>query len=65
MVCRTCGVFVGAFGHDRAVINLHVLHRSTDFTNEPVLVSAYNTEDVDARTARRMKNWMPATVEVG
>lgn len=65
LVCRTCGVFVGAFDDARGVLNLEVLARRAELTREATLFTAYDTEDVAARTARRAANWTPATVEVG
>ena len=65
LVCRTCGVFVCAFGDGRAVINLETLIRASDFTAAPVVFAAYDTEDASTRSARRAKNWMPATLEIG
>jgi hypothetical protein len=67
LICRTCGVFVAA--HEpgtpgRAVINLDVLARSSDFVAPPAQFTAYDAEDVATRTARRAKNWTPATLEI-
>ena len=63
LVCQTCGVFVAAFEPDgRAVINLEVLARAADFTAAPTQFTAYDTEDAAARSARRAKNWTPATL---
>ncbi len=67
LICRTCGVFVAAFepgDPGRAVINLEVLGRAGDFTGAPVQFTAYDTEDAASRSARRAKNWTPATLEV-
>ena len=65
LVCRRCGVFVGAVGEGRAVVNLDVLIESTKFTSSPTQFAAYNTEDVETRRARREKNWTPATLDIG
>ena len=46
----------------RAVINLDVLVGSDDFTAEPTRFTAYDTEDVATRSARRAKNWTPAVI---
>jgi hypothetical protein len=63
LVCRTCGVFVAAYEPGgRAVINLEVLRRRGELTGTPTVFTAYNSEDPAARTARRAKNWMPATL---
>ena len=63
LVCKACGVFVAAYEDaGRAVINLEALARAREFTAPPLLLTIYDTEDVAARTARRAKNWTPATV---
>jgi hypothetical protein len=67
LVCRTCGVFVAAYepgAPGRAVVNINVLARAADFVAAPTRFAAYDTEDVATRTARRAKNWTPATLEV-
>ena len=66
LVCRTCGVFVAAFEPGepgRAVINSAVLARAADFTAAATHFS-YDGEDAAARTARRAKNWTPATLVI-
>jgi hypothetical protein len=63
LVCRTCGVFVAAFEPaGRAVINLEVLVRADELTAAPTLLTVYDSEDAAARTARRARNWTPATL---
>jgi hypothetical protein len=63
LVCRTCGVFVAAYEPaGRAVINLEVLARARELTATATQFTAYDSEDADARTARRAKNWTPATL---
>ena len=67
LICKACGVFVAAVEPGppaRAVINLDVLARAADFTAAPTAFTAYDTEDAAARTARRAKNWTPATLTV-
>ena len=67
LVCTTCGVFVAAYEPGtpgRAVINLDALARAADFIAAPAMFTAYDTEDAAARTARRAKNWTPATLEL-
>jgi hypothetical protein len=63
IICRTCGVFVGAYGDGRAVINLDVLARAAELTGTPTMFTAYDTEDAATRAARRAKNWTPATLD--
>lgn len=65
LICRNCGVFVAAVEPGppaRAVINLDTLARAAEFTTAPTTFTAYDTEDVPTRTARRAKNWTPATL---
>jgi hypothetical protein len=63
LVCRTCGVFVAAYEPaGRAVINLDVLARGAELTAVATIFTAYDSEDAQARTARRTKNWTPATL---
>ena len=64
LICRTCGVFVAAYepgAPGRAVININVLARADEVVGAPGSF-AYDAEDAAARTARRAKNWTPATV---
>jgi hypothetical protein len=69
LICRTCGAFVAAYesgdagAPGRAVINLNILARAADFTAAPTQFTAYDSEDAAARTARRAKNWTPATLD--
>ncbi len=68
LICRTCGVFVAAFepgSPGRAVINLDVLASRAQFTATPISFTAYDTEDVATRSARRAKNWTPARLVIG
>lgn len=67
LICRTCGAFVAAYepgARGRAVINVNVLARAAEFTAAPTQFTAYDSEDAAARSARRAKNWTPATVEL-
>ncbi len=67
VICRTCGVFVAAYEPGppgRAVVNLDVLARAADFTAEPVRFAGYDSEDAPARSARRARNWTPASLKV-
>jgi hypothetical protein len=63
LICRICGVFVAAFepgDPGRAVVNLDALARRAELTAQPTTFTAYDTEDVATRTARRARNWTPA-----
>jgi hypothetical protein len=71
LICGTCGVFVAAFepgpsspGSGRAVVNLRVLERASEFTAEPTRFTAYDAEDAATRTARRARSWTPATLAI-
>jgi hypothetical protein len=68
LICRRCGVFVAALDPGppvRAIVNLAVLDRASEFTSTPVQFAAYDSEDVPTRTARRARSWTPATLMVG
>lgn len=71
LLCRICGVFVAAFepgasaGDGRAVVNLAVLDRASELSAEATQFTAYDTEDVAERTARRARSWTPATLRIG
>lgn len=67
LICRTCGVFVAAYEPGtpgRAVINLDVLSRALELTGAPTQFTAYDSEDVASRTARRARSWTPATLVI-
>lgn len=70
LICRSCGVFVAAFepgesgAPGRAVINLVALARASEFSGEPTRFTAYDSEDVATRTARRARSWTPATLVI-
>ncbi len=67
LVCATCGVFVGALEGGpgaRGVLNLAVLDRAAELTAEPIEFAAYDSEDVEARRARRARTWTPAVLEI-
>ena len=68
LVCRRCGVFVAAYepgDPGRAVVNLETLERAGDFVGEPSRFTAYDSEDATTRSARRARNWTPATFVIG
>lgn len=68
LLCGTCGVFVAAWepgSPGRAVVNIAALDRAQAFVAEPTRFTAYDSEDVAARTARRARTWTPATLRVG
>lgn len=66
LVCRTCGVYVGALmaADDGAwaIVNLHALQTPELFAEETVPVS-YDQETTAAREARRRARWTPATLQ--
>ena len=63
IVCRRCGVYVGAVcetsGGTRAVVNVNSLDDRASFTQVPS-VSDYEGETTAARLSRRAVKWMPA-----
>ncbi|MGB7835684.1 MAG: hypothetical protein WBL84_26135 [Xanthobacteraceae bacterium] len=65
LVCRRCGVYVGAVCETaagaRAVVNVNCLADRAQFTQAPSAPD-YDGETTDARLARRAVNWMPAAV---
>ena len=65
LVCRTCGVYVGALmadpGSAYAVININALHTPEAFAQAAVPVS-YERESAIERRARWRALWPPATV---
>jgi hypothetical protein len=42
-----------------------VLARASELVSEPTRFAAYDSEDVATRTARRARNWTPATLVIG
>jgi hypothetical protein len=66
MVCRRCGVYVGAICETasgiRAVVNINCLNDRAAFTQHPSATN-YDGEIEAIRLSRRATNWMPATVE--
>lgn len=65
LICRRCGYLVAAITDDqtRAVINLDVLDRAAEFRDAPLV--DIDGEALDARLARRARNWTPAALTVG
>jgi len=65
LVCRTCGVYVGAVmvdaGSAYASININALQTPEVFVKAAVPVS-YDRESATGRRARRRARWTPATV---
>jgi hypothetical protein len=65
VICRNCGVYVGAIGDSgggmRAVINTTCLDDRALFTREPAPID-HGGETTEGRLARRAANWTPATI---
>jgi hypothetical protein len=65
IVCRTCGVYVGAVctidGATYATLNANVLDDRAAFTGRPRPVS-FEGETAAERLARRCRAWTPAVV---
>jgi hypothetical protein len=65
LICRTCGAFVASYEPGApgcAVININMLANAADFTMPATQFTAYDSEDVATRSARRAKSWTPATL---
>jgi hypothetical protein len=66
MLCRRCGVYVGAMcdtsSGRRAVINVNCLDDRAAFTQPPAAPD-YDGEATGVRLDRRATNWMPAVVQ--
>jgi hypothetical protein len=62
LVCRECGVYVGAVCETatglRAVVNTNCLDDRPEFTQAPA-EPVYDGETTEARLARRARNWTP------
>ena len=65
LVCRSCGVYIGAVCETtagvRAVVNTNCLDDRSAFAQEPVRPD-YDGETTEDRLARRATNWMPAVL---
>jgi hypothetical protein len=65
LICRRCGVYIGAVGQTaagiRAVINTTCLDDRAAFIGQPIPVD-HDGEAMDDRLARRSANWTPATI---
>jgi hypothetical protein len=61
LICRTCGVYVGALledGRGWFTVNVNAFHDKPppDF---PIVPRDFDAEDVPARIARRKRTWTP------
>jgi hypothetical protein len=65
MICRRCGVYIGAIGDTaagtRAVINTTCLDDRALFTREPAPTD-HDGETAEDRLTRRAANWTPAVI---
>jgi hypothetical protein len=68
LICRTCGVYVGAIMPDGDTAYANVMRGVLDardlFTSAPVPVGR-SDENEDEKRARRRAMWTPATLEIG
>jgi hypothetical protein len=66
LVCRDCGVYLGAVYRDPdgtwALVNTPVLAARAEF-GQPATPTDHNDETETARRARRKSTWSPATVD--
>jgi hypothetical protein len=67
LVCRTCGVYVGAVvaspAGERALVNVNCLDDSSDFPAAATPVD-YAGETAAARVARRRSGWTPSRIAI-
>jgi hypothetical protein len=65
LICRICGVYVGAVvateAGGRALVNVNCLDDAAAFAGEAKPAN-YDGESLEARRARRRAGWTPATV---
>jgi hypothetical protein len=65
LICRDCGVYVGAATLDpadpRGIVIIDVLDDRPSFTRDPVDMT-YDAEDKDQRLKRREHKWMPVSI---
>ncbi len=65
LICRQCGVYVGAVittaGGTYGIVNLNVLDEMPDGLRAPEPVS-YEGEAADSRSSRREERWTPAVM---
>ena len=65
VICRNCGVYIGAIGETpsgtRAVINTTCLDDRALFTTDPAPTD-HDGETTESRLARRAANWTPAAI---
>ena len=65
VICRSCGVYIGAIGEapsgTRAVINMTCLDDRALFTRDPVPTD-HNGDTTESRLARRAADWTPAAI---
>ena len=66
VICRRCGVFIAAISDlptkPYAVVNVNCLDDRALFTAQAEM-HEFQDETLEARTSRRMANWMPAVVQ--
>ena len=64
LLCRECGVYIGAViasaGNMFGIVNVHALDESPTNVAETAPVS-YDDEDVGGRVSRREERWTPVT----
>jgi hypothetical protein len=68
LLCAECGIYIAAMilheGRPLATLNVNVLDARDSLDPKPPLVS-YGGETAEERTARRLKNWTLARLDVG
>ena len=63
LLCKTCGIYIGAVGDGRSVTNVNCLNDRALFVSEPERRD-HGGETAPARLARRAANWTPAVVHL-
>ena len=65
LVCKSCGVYIGAFAEEAAggfaTLNL----RATAHHGRPGAATSYGRETAESRRARRRERWTPAELRLG
>src|SRR5581483_5408399 len=59
LVCRRCGVYVGACMDALGVVNVNVLDGRDEFLAQPLKVADFDGESVEQRLVRRRSRWTP------
>ena len=64
LVCKRCGVYLGAMIGEGASARATVNLRLTALRDVPAAVVSYQAESREARVARRLARWTPASLQI-